>query len=164
MKIDISKIIIRKIGVEEIEKLVFHRMNYLTEMQGDRPTEYKDILQNELIHFFQKNIINQSFWGLVAMYEENEIAYAGMIVNQIPGDFNQASYFEGAILNVYTIPFARRQGISKLILKQLLVESKLMGITKVSLHSSDIGKVLYHSLGFKTPIYPYLELSMLDEK
>ncbi len=161
---DISKVIIRRIELNDIEKLVFHRIDYLAEMQSDRPNEYKEILQSELITFFHKSIIDNSFWGLIALYGGQEVAYAGMIVNQIPGDFNRATYREGAILNVYTIPTARRRGVSRLILKQLLVESKLLGITKVGLHSSDLGKVLYQSLGFETPIYPYLELSMVDAK
>jgi ribosomal protein S18 acetylase RimI-like enzyme len=159
---DISTVIIRKIEYGEIDKLVYHRINYLLEMQGDRSDEYIVALKSELSSFFQKSLIDKSFWGLVALYEGQEVAYAGMIVSQIPGDFNRATYSEGAILNVYTIPSARRQGISMLILKKLLIESKLMGITKVSLHSSDAGKALYQSLGFKTSTYPYLELSIVD--
>ncbi len=159
---DISKVIIRRIGLDDIEKLVFHRINYLSEMQGDRTNEYKASLQSELMTFFQKSIIDNSFWGLIAFYEGQEVAYAGMIVSQIPGDFNRTSYLEGSILNVYTVPAARRCGISKLILSQLLIESKLLGITKVSLHSSAAGEALYHNLGFDTPIYPYLELSIME--
>ena len=158
---DISKVIIRRIEVSDIEKLVSHRINYLAEMQGDKTTEYKEILQSELTTFFHKSIGNNSFWGLVAFYDGLEVAYAGMIVNQIPGDYNRSTYLEGALLNVYTIPTARRHGISKLILKQLLVESKLIGITKVSLHSSAAAEALYRSLGFEAPSYPYLEISML---
>ncbi len=161
---DISKVIIRRIEPNDIDKLVFHRINYLAEMQGDRPNEYKKILQSELTNFFRKSIHENNFWGLIALYEGQEVAYAGMIVSQIPGDFNRTTYMEGAILNVYTIPIARRRGISKLILKQLLIESKLMGITKVSLHSTDAGKALYQSLGFEKPVYPYLELPMVNTK
>lgn len=160
----ISKVIIRRIEFDDIEKLVYHRINYLTEMQGDRTADYREILQSELTIFFHKSIANNSFWGLVAFYEGREVAYAGMIVSHIPGDFSRPTYLEGAILNVYTIPTMRRKGISKLILTELLSESKLMGVTKVSLHSSDEGKALYQSLGFETPIYPYFELSMVVTK
>ena len=58
---------------------------------------------------------------------------------------------------MYTIPEARRKGISSLILERLLEEAKLMGMTKVALHTSKDGEKLYRNFGFAEPHYPYLE-------
>jgi len=111
-----------------------------------------------MMGFFQKSMANGSFMALVAEFEGKAVAYGGMVIREIPGDFNRSSYLEGDILNMYTIPTARRKGISTLILKQLLGNAKLMGVTKVALHTSKDGEKLYRSVGFSEPVYPYLEL------
>jgi len=81
-----------------------------------------------------------------------------MVIKEIPGDSRKSSYIEGDILNMYTVPEARRQGVSSMILEQLMAEAKLIGISKVALHTSKDGEILYRKFGFSEPVYPYLEL------
>ena len=80
-----------------------------------------------------------------------------MVIKEIPGDVKRSTYLEGDILNMYTIPEARRKGISSLILESLLNEAKKTGITKVALHTSKDGEKLYRKYHFSEPVYPYLE-------
>ena len=89
--------------------------------------------------------------------------FGGMIVKEIPGDFSKPTYLEGDILNMYTIPEARRKGIAQLILKALLEEAVKLGISKVALHTSKDGEHLYRGNGFTEPVYPYLELVLKQE-
>lgn len=88
---------------------------------------------------------------------------SGMVIKEIPGDSNKSSYLEADVLNMYTIPEARRQGISSMILEQLLAEAKSMGISKLALHTSKDGEILYRKFGFAEPVYPYLELVLNTE-
>ena len=134
------------------------RIDYLTEMQGERSLHYKDELRQNLMKYFKKSIREQQFFALQAEYEGLIVSYGGMILKKIPGDFNKSSYLEGEILNMYTPPEYRRKGYSTLILENLLKEAKLMGVSKVALHCSRAGEHLYRKYGFSDPIYPYLEL------
>ena len=86
-----------------------------------------------------------------------------MVIKEIPGDFTKSSYLEGDILNMYTVPEARRLGISSMILEKLLAEAKTMGISKVALHTSKDGEKMYRNFGFSEPVYPYLELVINKE-
>jgi GNAT superfamily N-acetyltransferase len=61
---------------------------------------------------------------------------------------------------MYTIPEARKQGISSLILKQLIAEAKLLGVSKLALYTSLAGEKLYRSAGFKNPEFPFLEMNL----
>lgn len=160
MNIKISDIKIRRVEEVDISSMVRHRIDYLTEMQGVRDNAFMEQLKTEMSGFFLKGILNGSFMALVAESDGIILAYGGMVIREIPGDFNRSSYLEADILNMYTIPAARRNGISTLILKQLLSEAKSMGITKVALHTSKDGEKLYRSVGFKEPLYPYLELPL----
>ena len=158
MNIEIPKIKIRTVEEADIAMMIRYRVDYLTEMQGEREIYFIERLKTEMQEFFHKSIIHGSFIALVAEFEGIAVAYGGMVLREIPGDFNRSSYLEGDILNMYTIPTARRKGISTLILKELLSKARSMGVTKVALHTSRDGEKLYRSVGFSEPLYPYLEL------
>jgi ribosomal protein S18 acetylase RimI-like enzyme len=152
-----EKLTIRRIKESDIASMTTARLNYLTEMQGQRSVEYLAELHSNLESFFKKTILEGSFFALVAEYGETKVAYGGMILKKIPGDLNKSSYLEGEILNMYTLPEYRRKGISSLLLENLLTEAKIMGISKVALHCSNAGEPLYRKYGFSDPLYPYLE-------
>lgn len=154
----IENVKISKITLDEIPSMTAARLNYLTEMQGARSEEYLQELRQSLQLYFNNAILAGSFFALKAEQDGKVVSYGGMIVKKIPGDLNQSSYLEGEILNMYTLPEYRRQGISSLILKELIAEAGKMGISKLALHCSKAGEPLYRKFGFSDPVYPYLEL------
>jgi len=156
--IDTSKITIRNIKESEVELLTTYRLAYLTELQGERSDEYKHGLKNDLNEYFGKAMYERRFIALLAELDGEILSFGAMVIKHIPGDFNRSTYLEADILNMYTIPSARKQGISAKILEQLLKEAKKMGISKVSLHTTKNGEHLYRKYGFTEPIYPVLEL------
>jgi GNAT superfamily N-acetyltransferase len=54
------------------------------------------------------------------------------------------------IVNMYTEPRARRQGIAKKLVTLMTDWCRAEGFAAVSLHASDAGRPVYESLGFKT--------------
>lgn len=160
MQIDLSRIQIREIGSDEVELLTNYRMDYLTEMQGERSEEYQQKLKNELNQYFSEALAENRVFAFLAEQNGEILSFGAMVLKKIPGDFNQSSYLEGDIMNMYTVPFARRKGISALILQQLLNEALRRGISKVSLHTSKDGEKLYRKFGFSEPVYPVLELCL----
>lgn len=160
MKFDLSKIQIRKIQTDEVELLTRYRMAYLTEMQGKRSDEYQEVLKNELNQYFREALDEDRFFAFLAEQDGEALSFGAMVLKKIPGDFNQSSYLEGDILNMYTVPNVRRKGISALILQNLLNEALRRGVTKVSLHTSKDGEKLYRKFGFMDPVYPVLEINL----
>lgn len=160
MQVDLSRINIREIGSEEVELLTSYRIAYLAEMQGERGLEYQQKLKIELNQYFNEALTEDRFFAFLAEQDGEALSFGAMVLKKIPGDFNQTSYLEGDILNMYTVPFARRKGISGMILQELLNEAHNRGISKVSLHTSKEGEKLYRKLGFTEPIYPVLELRL----
>lgn len=160
MQIDLSNIQIREIGTSEVEILTTYRMAYLTELQGEQSEEYQLQLQKELNEYFTQALAEKRFFAYLAELKGEILSFGAMVIKKIPGDFNQSSYLEGDILNMFTVPFARRKGISAMILQQLINEARNRGISKVSLHTSKDGEKLYRKFGFSEPIYPVLELCL----
>jgi len=143
--------------MEDISVLVEYRLFYLSELQGDMEESYQHQLQKDLTAYFEKAMQEGRFIAVLAEMNGKVISFGGMVIKEIPGDANRSTYLEGDILNMYTIPEARRKGISSLILEKLLEEAKLMGMTKVALHTSKDGEKLYRKYHFSEPHYPYLE-------
>ena len=160
MQIDLSNIKVREIGTDEVELLTTYRMAYLTEMQGERSEEYQIRLKNDLNQYFREAIAENRCFAFLAQQGDEILSFGAMVLKKIPGDFNQSMYLEGDILNMYTVPFARRKGISALILQELLNEARNRGISKVSLHTSRDGEKLYRKFGFTEPGFPVLELCL----
>ncbi len=158
MQLDLTKIQIREIGLSEVELLTNYRMAYLTEMQGERSEEFRIQLHEELTKYFSQALAEDRFFAFLAEQESEPLSFGAMVLKKIPGDFNQSSYLEGDILNMYTVPFARRKGISALILERLIAEAGRRGVSKICLHTSKDGEKLYRKFGFSEPVYPVLEL------
>ncbi len=148
---------LRKIGLEDISVLVAYRLLYLSELQGEMQASYKKQLQQDLTAYFERAMQDGRFMAVLAEIDGKVVSFGGMVIKEIPGDANQSTYLEGDILNMYTVPEARRKGISSLILEKLLNEAKEMGMTKVALHTSKDGEKLYRKYHFTEPHYPYLE-------
>ena len=153
-----GNITVHLVGTEDIPAMTAHRLAYLIEMQGERPPEYLEKLKRELEAYFSDHIRSDNFIALVAVSQNRIMGYGALVLRSIPGDLNKPSYLEGDILNMYTLPHVRRQGVGTLILEKLLELARSKGLSKVGLHTSKDGEHLYRSFGFSEPIYPYLEL------
>lgn len=160
MQIDLSKIRVREITAREVDLLTTYRLAYLTEMQGERNEEYQQKLKSDLNRYFSEALAEDRFFAFLAEQEGEILSFGAMVIKKIPGDFNQSSYLEGDILNMYTVPFVRRKGISAMILQELVNEAHNRGISKISLHTSQEGEKLYRKFGFAEPIFPVLELCL----
>jgi GNAT superfamily N-acetyltransferase len=55
---------------------------------------------------------------------------------------------EAYVLNMYTLPDFRRQGLSARIMEQLMGHARERGYAKLWLHASDDGRTLYERFGF----------------
>ena len=53
------------------------------------------------------------------------------------------------ILNLYTYPQYRRQGLARLLMQTMIDRCRGEGFASVSLHASDDGRLLYEALGFQ---------------
>jgi len=154
-KLDVT---VRMVEEEDIPEMTAQRLNYLSEMQGEKDAIYLTKLERELMAFFRRHIREGNFFALLAESEGEILGYGAMVLRSIPGDLNQPSYLEGDILNMYTLPHARHQGVGRMILEALVAEARSRGLSKIGLHTSKDGEHLYRSFGFSEPEYPYLEM------
>ena len=53
------------------------------------------------------------------------------------------------LMNVYTAPEYRRQGVAREMVTALIDEAKRRGVTEISLDATEAGRPLYEALGFR---------------
>ena len=53
------------------------------------------------------------------------------------------------LMNVYTSPEARRQGVARQLVTRLIEEARSRGVTEISLDATEAGRPFYESLGFR---------------
>lgn len=159
MEINNTKIKYRRVSIEDLEILVDYRIRFLNEEDKhdkDKETDLKEKLRK----YFLRAIISNEFIGWLAEYNDRILGTGGMVVWQMPGRYGFESGKLGCICNMYTVPEARRQGISTQLLTELIKEAKSLGLGGLHLraHKDAIG--IYRKAGFAEPYHLEMQLKL----
>jgi GNAT superfamily N-acetyltransferase len=99
----------------------------------------------------------RDFISWIAELDGRPVASAGLLwFEHPPGPANPGG-LEAYILNVYTRPEARRMGLARALVERLVQVSTDRGVRRIWLRTSDEGRPLYESMGFRTG--DYMELT-----
>lgn len=101
--------------------------------------------------YFREAMPQRTFLAWLAEREGKVVATSGMVIWQIPPNNSVMNGRLGYILNMYTIPEARRQGICTALLEKMIEEARSLGINRVQLHASKPGEGVYRKRGFAEP-------------
>ena len=137
-------VVLNREDVDSFWKLRFDLLKELGEICSDiNLIELEQSTKDFFLSSINKNFI---CYGVV---ENNEIIsiVSLCLFDRIPYPENLKGK-EGYILNVYTCPGFRRQGLAKLLLQEIIIYANNHNINKLWLNSSEYGKYLYSSLGF----------------
>lgn len=106
-------------------------------------------VEEETINYYKKNLLNENHITFLA-YLETEIVGAGSIsFYQVMPTYSNPSGKKAYIMNMFTYPKYRRNGVATKMLNCLIFESKKKGINFISLEATEQGQPLYEKYGFK---------------
>jgi GNAT superfamily N-acetyltransferase len=134
--------------ISDIELLVQSRIDFLEDHWGKQEPSSVEKLRPELKKYFSTAIASGEYIAIMALNENKLIAVGGVVLRWQPGSFKIPEGKIGYIMNMYTIPEFRKQGISSAILDLLLEESKKRGYTVFELHATKSGEPVYIKNGF----------------
>ena len=97
----------------------------------------------------EKMVAGEYLAWLACTPDESIAAGLGLWLMDWPPHMIGPGSRRGNILNVYTEPAFRRQGIARRLMETALDWCKTNGIRAVILHASADGRKLYESLGFR---------------
>ena len=130
--------------VEEFWRLRRQLFAELGEIQPDSDTS---ALKTATCDYYLQHINQDLFcWGIQA--ESRLVSIASIcLFSRIPYEENLTGR-EAYLLNVYTCPQYRQNGLAKKLLTQVISWAKEQGIRRLWLNSSEKGRELYSRLGF----------------
>jgi predicted acetyltransferase len=134
--------------INDCETLANYRIRFALELKGDQSSEIIEQLRLQLSHYFKTSISDGSCISFLAS-SNSEVVGIGSLMHRIqPGNFSNPSGHWGYIMNMYTVPEFRKQGVCKAILKALVEEGSKEGITAFELHATPTGEKVYLKNGF----------------
>jgi GNAT superfamily N-acetyltransferase len=161
MKIEADRLEYRRANASDVEVLVDYRIRFLNELYHHPEDGETQVLREALQEYFSKAIPSNSFIAWLAEHDGKVVGTGGMVVWQIPGRYEGLeSGRAGYILNMYTIPEARRNGICTRLLEELTKEAKSLGISYLHLHASKDGEGIYRKAGFADFDQPEMKLRL----
>lgn len=144
---------IEKAAVNDLDALVAMRLDYLTEDYGSLTDGQMTKIRSSLPDYFRKHM-NHDLLVYVAR-QDSIVSCCFLLVTEKPANPSFISGRTGTVLNVYTKPEYRRQGIAGRLMRELLAEADKIGLDYVELKATDEGYRLYKSLGFEDVVAKY---------
>lgn len=138
-----------KADEKDIFTMVDYRLEFLIEFWGDQMNEQVNLLKQQLTKYFEHAIKNKTHICWLAEAENKIVGIGGMTIREQPGNFKNPSGRSAYIMNMYTIPAYRRQGICTNLLNRLMQSAKEMGIDAFELHATKEGEPVYRKGGFQ---------------
>ncbi|MBQ8165978.1 MAG: GNAT family N-acetyltransferase [Lachnospiraceae bacterium] len=134
---------------EDIDTLVSTRMDILIDMLKLDPDTDMSELAAVTRPYYEKALTDGSQIA-VLVYDGDKFAGAGAVcLYEVMPTFYNMSGKRGYIMNMYTSPEYRGQGIATKTVDMLVKKCKELGYTHITLSATDMGQPVYEKYGFK---------------
>lgn len=130
----------------DIELLMESRLTMLREVNSLLP-DYQ--FSDEFVDFSREYFLNGDQTTVLAFDGDIVVGCASISYITIMPTFSHPSGKRAHLMNVYTAPSIRGQGVAKKMVTMLIDEAWAKGATEISLDATTMGRPLYERLGFK---------------
>ncbi|MCG3222889.1 MAG: GNAT family N-acetyltransferase [Candidatus Heimdallarchaeota archaeon] len=139
----------KRADLNDVTDLVNLRIKFLYEAEEIDKETSSDLLEKSLTKYFTIHLQNGEFIAWLAIEDNLIVATSGVSFSTVPPSFGNVSGAEAYIMNMYTLPQARKKGIGTILLGKLIEAIAKKNIKKVRLLTTEIGKSMYIRAGFK---------------
>jgi len=139
---------IRKANIDDLDVLFKTRLDFVQSLRNNEVSVSEEFLKSTY-DYMKKHIEDDTLVIWMAI-DHNEIVSAAMVCYyQVLPTLSNETGNTGYILNVFTLPEYRRQGIATELMNKLKLDAKERNVAKLQLHASDMGKLVYEKLGYE---------------
>ncbi len=162
-----STIVYRRGTLADLEAFLPLRMAMLREvgMLPDEPHYSELLLSNR--RYFQEKIPCEAYLLWVAEVESQIVATSGLLLFERPPTGENPTGLDGYVMNMYTLPQWRGQGIATRLLAMIIEYMRSRRAGRLWLHATPAGKRIYEGFGFslvnanlQPGAYPEMELML----
>jgi GNAT superfamily N-acetyltransferase len=138
---------LRQANLQDLETLIQLRLELLREVGNIKADCDTTNLAQAIRKYLGEKIPSGEFLAWVAEVDSQIVATSGLVFFQRPPSNGNLSGIEGYVMNVYTIPMWRGQGIATAVLKEIITFVKTTEAKRLCLYATEDGKRLYEKLG-----------------
>jgi GNAT superfamily N-acetyltransferase len=153
-----TEVLIRRATIADTEIVAHHRAAMFMSM-GLASPEVADRLISETLAYLRDAIPGGEYVGWLASLagrRDHIVAGAGVQIRRVlpfprrrpDGRVDVAQGRQGIVLNVYTEPAFRRQGLARRLMQEVLAWARETQLDSLVLHAAPDGRTLYEQLGF----------------
>ena len=136
-------------GPDHVETIVEHRRSMFFDM-GHRDAAVLDAMTAAFRPWLREKMSAGEYLAWLAVAGDGNVgAGLGLWLMDWPPHLIGPGSRRGNIVNVYTSPAHRRQGLARTLMQAALDWARANGIACVILHASTEGRSLYEALGFR---------------
>ncbi|MGZ4731138.1 MAG: GNAT family N-acetyltransferase [Terriglobales bacterium] len=141
-------VLIRQATPDDISALLRHRQGMYEDMGYNDPAALSAMVST-CRPYLAAALANGTLRGWLACAGEQIVAGGVVLISPWPSHPYDGQCRRATILNMYTDPPFRRQGIARRIMQTMIDWCRKEGFVRVDLHASEKGRPLYESLGFE---------------
>lgn len=105
-------------------------------------------VRQQSYEYYNKALLNGDHIAYLVLDEDQFVGAGGVSFYQVMPTYHNPSGKKAYIMNMYTSPDYRRQGIAIKTLDLLVQDAKAKGIKNISLEATAMGRPLYEHYGF----------------
>jgi ribosomal protein S18 acetylase RimI-like enzyme len=160
MKIDKTAISLRRATERDLDTLIEYRIMFLKDSYGDPSPEVESRLKISLKKYFSAALKEGLYISWIAEYKDKPIGFSGMVFREQPGNFDIPNGKTGYILNIFTLPEYRKNGIASMLMSKLIEEGRARNLDRLELRATNDGEPVYRNIGFVEPHDLPMELDL----
>ena len=149
---------IREATARDLETILHHRRRMCEDM-GHRDAAVLDRMVDDCRGLMQRWLEDSTYRGWLVERDGVVVAGGGLVVSPWLPNAADPQARRATILNVYTEPAHRRQGLARALMETMLASCRAEGFRAVTLDASDDGRALYEAMGFRPTAQMRLDLS-----
>jgi predicted GNAT family acetyltransferase len=139
---------IRKANIDDLEALFKSRLEFVQSLRNNE-VSISEEFQKNTYDYMKKHIEDDTMVIWMAI-DSIEIVSAAMVCYyQLLPTISNETGNTGYILNVFTDPKYRRKGLATELMNKLKQDAKERNVSKLLLHATDMGKLVYEKLGYE---------------
>jgi ribosomal protein S18 acetylase RimI-like enzyme len=152
---------IRRASLQDLEALVSLRLELERESGHLTQEQMLSDLRQATYQYYLEELPAETFLVWVAEVVGKIVATSGLIFFQKPPSERNLSGMEAYILNMYTLPEWRGQGIATTLLQTMMAFIKQTRAHRMWMYATQDGKPLYEKAGFVLKTRHTLEMELL---
>lgn len=138
----------KRATIEDIEELVRTRIIVLRAANKLSEDIDMSLVERESSAYYKRALETGEHIAYLVYDNGKFIGAGGVSFYQVMPTYHNPSGKKAYIMNMYTAPEYRRQGIAFHTLDLLVKDVKKYGISQIALEATDMGRLLYEKYGF----------------